>query len=89
MQEKLRARWKLDDEWTQLLLDGWVQVSAGGEHTCGLLKNGVALCWGANNHGQSQIPNEMQGAKFRQISTGIDHTCAVAELPGEKGLAPI
>jgi alpha-tubulin suppressor-like RCC1 family protein len=30
----------------------FVQVSAGGFHTCGVNRNGVAFCWGYNNYGE-------------------------------------
>ena len=32
---------------------GWIQVSAGMWHSCGVLSNGEGLCWGDNGFGQS------------------------------------
>ena len=67
---------KKDAELQQMLLNGWIQVSAGGSHTCGILRNNMAFCWGANNFGQSKIPPRLRNALFRQIAAGIDYTCA-------------
>jgi len=63
------------------------QVTAGGNHSCGLVSPGVAKCWGANNYGQ--VGDGTQGidrlAPFNvgsigelvtQITAGTDHTCA-------------
>ena len=30
----------------------FVSMDAGYEHTCGIIANGSAMCWGYNNHGQ-------------------------------------
>ena len=75
MYKPVREQDQSDKELQQLLLDGWVQVSAGGSHTCGVLINNMCLCWGANNFGQSRIPSRFVGATFRQIAAGLDHTC--------------
>ena len=61
-------------------------ISAGYQHTCGLLNDGTALCWGRNNFGQlgnsstssSDTPVQVStGAKFTSISAGGDHTCGI------------
>jgi alpha-tubulin suppressor-like RCC1 family protein len=64
------------------------QVSAGGDHTCGLTTDYRAYCWGLNNEGQlgdSTITSRWWPTpvavrttlRFRQISAGAEHTCAV------------
>ena len=30
----------------------WITISAGGAHTCALMKSGVAYCWGANDQNE-------------------------------------
>jgi alpha-tubulin suppressor-like RCC1 family protein len=62
-------------------------VSVGTSHVCGLTADGTALCWGANNRGQlgngttisgSNTPQAVSGGlRFRSISAGNNHTCAV------------
>jgi alpha-tubulin suppressor-like RCC1 family protein len=44
----------LDDEGT----DDFIAVSAGREHTCALVTDGTAYCWGSNEFGQLGIVND-------------------------------
>ncbi|WP_295454593.1 hypothetical protein [uncultured Thiodictyon sp.] len=67
-------------------------VSAGGGHTCALATDSTAACWGANGYGQlgngntidSSVPvavdrsGVLNGKTIDQISTGLSHTCALA-----------
>lgn len=64
-----------------------VQISAGGEHTCGLYKHGTAVCWGSNSVGQLGNGSTSEGSQptpvsgltnLIQVSAGRSHTCAVA-----------
>ena len=60
-------------------------ISAGELHTCGIIADGKALCWGANSFGQTGtgrfsnetiLPAQVQGDySFKQISAGRRHTC--------------
>jgi alpha-tubulin suppressor-like RCC1 family protein len=61
-------------------------ISAGFQHSCGLMATGAAYCWGANAWGQlgdgtrasRDVPTAVAGGHaFRQISAGYDHTVAV------------
>ena len=61
-------------------------ISTGGSHTCGLIADGTAYCWGDNDYGQlgNNAQNDsptpvmvMSAQKFSWISTGGNHTCAV------------
>lgn len=63
-------------------LDSFVAVS----HTCALLTDGTARCWGVNQDGQlgdgttvgSAAPVVVEGlAGVAQIAAGYDHTCAL------------
>jgi alpha-tubulin suppressor-like RCC1 family protein len=67
-------------------------VSAGGAHACGLTRDGVAYCWGANNARQlgastsescssapcSTRPVRVSGSlTWTAITAGSGHTCAL------------
>ncbi len=41
-------------------LSGVIQISAGGDHSCGLLLGGTVKCWGSNSFGQ--LGNGLSGA---------------------------
>ena len=64
----------------------FVELSAGGGHTCGLTPGGAAYCWGAGFPGQLgdgsgvNRPNPTLvtgGLIFRVVSAGLEHTCGV------------
>ena len=50
-------------------------VSAGGDHTCGILETGAVACWGLDDEGQSAPP----AGTFTTVSAGADHTCGILE----------
>jgi alpha-tubulin suppressor-like RCC1 family protein len=66
-----------------------VALTAGTNHTCALIKDGAALCWGGNWGGQlgdgsatqSNHPVEVKspGDGFTAISAGYQFTCAVSK----------
>jgi alpha-tubulin suppressor-like RCC1 family protein len=60
-------------------------LSAGIEHTCGLVIDGSLYCWGRNGDGQIGdgtttdrfLPTRVSGAiAFSSVSAGGWHTCA-------------
>ena len=66
----------------------YVQISAGGDHTCAITSRGAAYCWGYNDDGQlgdgtttSSNANGPQpvigGLRFVSISAGDGHTCGL------------
>ena len=65
---------------------GFVTVSNGAFHSCGLQADGLAYCWGDNYHGQlgigstqnyKSLPVMVNGPSFTAISAGGAHTCAI------------
>lgn len=62
-------------------------ISAGLEHTCALGRTGRAWCWGSNTAGQlgnramggpaSSPVRVVGGLRFRTVSAGGGHTCAL------------
>ena len=52
----------------------FVQVGTGENHACAVRSDGSAQCWGANDHGQLDVPS---GVKFRQIASGWRFSCGI------------
>ena len=48
---------------------GWVQISAGYDHTCGVLSDGRAFCWGSNTYGQLGTGNNTSSTSPVQVKT--------------------
>jgi alpha-tubulin suppressor-like RCC1 family protein len=74
---------------TPLPPDAPISISAGDEHTCALLQNGTAKCWGNNEHGQlgddsaagnRLTPTTVAGLTGAvSITAGNVHTCALLQ----------
>lgn len=63
---------------------GWIQVSAGNSHACGVSADNRAFCWGfgilgnGSSYSQRLRPTAVAGGRaFREVSAGVDHTCGV------------
>ena len=52
---------------------GWIAVSAGGNHTCGIRTDGTVACWGDDRWGQATPPNGV----FTALSTGFSFSCGI------------
>jgi alpha-tubulin suppressor-like RCC1 family protein len=66
-------------------LGGVTALAAGNSHTCALLSDGTARCWGKNDHGQlgdgttTQAPSPVEVSGLSgavAIAAGYAHTCA-------------
>ncbi len=64
----------------------FLQVSAGGVHSCGITTENELYCWGRNSEGQAGDFNAEARAtptavltdqRFREVSGGDRHTCAI------------
>lgn len=64
------------------------QVVAGSDHSCALIVDGTAFCWGSNWTGQlgrgsidrqaNPYPLVITGHKFKSLAAGGVHTCGLA-----------
>jgi hypothetical protein len=66
----------------------FVAISAGTNHSCGIVSSGDAYCWGDNGTGQlgtgdydprSSPAVVIGGLHFIAISAGIGHTCGIVD----------
>ena len=65
---------------------GWRFLAAGAGHECGLSGDGIAYCWGANDHGElggdsmARRPAPVVvagGLAFTALTAGQGHSCAL------------
>ena len=54
---------------------GYVSISAGNGHTCGVREDGTVDCWGFDEYGQATPPE----GEFVSVSAGDLHTCGVRD----------
>ena len=54
----------------------FIQVSAGGSHTCALRSDGSVVCWGDDEWGQLRAPED---ERFTSIAAGAVHTCGLRD----------
>ena len=59
--------------------NGFIEVSLGFEHTCGITSEGAIECFGLDNDGQSNGKKPKMPAKgrFTQVGVGNHHTCGL------------
>lgn len=75
-------------------LTSLASVSAGRKHTCGVTRQGAALCWGSGYEGQlgagvlrlAAEPIQVVGLEngVQAVSSGGFHTCAITSVGGVK-----
>lgn len=72
---------------------GWLDLTAGGAHTCAVTQSGNVWCWGSNAFGQlgrgagrgtegleSSDPARVTGLSSAvAVSAGLNHTCALRD----------
>ncbi len=65
---------------------GWLQVTSGGQHNCGLANDQTAYCWGSDTSGQlgdnnltrHLVPQPVTGGfKFSRLAAGTSHECGI------------
>ena len=52
----------------------YIQVSAGGDHSCALRSDGSVVCWGDDEVGQLRAP---ENERFEAITAGDTYTCGL------------
>jgi hypothetical protein len=58
-----------------VVLNGYLSVSAGELHTCGIKSDNSVACWGYNDYGQSTPPS----GSFLSVSAGTSYTCGLRD----------
>jgi len=68
------------------LMDPFLSVSAGGDHSCAVVRSGRIWCWGSNENGQlgdrtkassAELVRSDEDQPFTAVSAGLRHTCAL------------
>ena len=62
------------DSVTGDLIEEWLQVSAGYNHTCAITLYNDLYCWGSSANGRTTVP-ATGGADWVYVSAGAKHTC--------------
>jgi alpha-tubulin suppressor-like RCC1 family protein len=58
------------------LANSYADIAFGyGGHTCSVGKTGSLKCWGSNEYGQADVPNDL--GKVKKVALGHNHTCAL------------
>ena len=53
---------------------GFVRVAVGEDHACALQASGRIQCWGANDDGQLDAPEDVE---FQEVTAGYRFTCGI------------
>lgn len=53
---------------------GFVRVAVGEDHACALQASGRVQCWGANDEGQLDAPEDVE---FQEVTAGYRFTCGI------------
>ena len=69
------ACWGGGSEDEELPEGGFVTLTAGSGHVCGLREDSTVTCFGSDFDGQSDAPD----GRFRSVSAGGEHTCGLYE----------
>jgi len=63
----------------------WIQVTAGGAHTCAINTGSSLYCWGSNSFGQvgadtMNTPHRVGAAGvWSTVTAGLNHTCGITK----------
>ena len=54
---------------------GFIAITAGSRHSCGVKADNTAICWGDNDYGQTTVPT----GRFNTVAAtfGSAHTCGI------------
>ena len=55
------------------------KIACGDDHTAAIRNDGKLFCWGNNDGGQCNIPNDIKNDKFISVSCGRWHTTVIRD----------
>ncbi len=55
---------------------GWTEVTTAWWHTCGVERGGAVRCWGADDNGETDVPDN--GQSYHGLSAGWFDTCGIS-----------